>query len=79
MKSIYIQDNIHNQLKLFATFDGKTLTQLIEEFLSRAVKRRIADLPAEQLSRLSAVGGSFDFLKQPGEDIYSDTDGTPVS
>lgn len=36
------------------------------------------ELPADLLARLAVAGGSFDWLDDPAEDIYSDADGEPV-
>lgn len=78
MKSLYLNETLHGRLKFLAAFEGKSLSQLVEEFLTREMERKLADLPAETLAKLSAMGGSFDFLASPEEDIYSDKDGTPV-
>lgn len=36
------------------------------------------DLPAEFLAKVAEEGGAFDFLADPGEDLYSIEDGEPV-
>lgn len=36
------------------------------------------EYPSPLLTRLSAVGGSFDWLDDPAEDVYSDSDGEAV-
>lgn len=36
------------------------------------------EYPAGLLSRLNEAGGSFDWLNDPAEDIYSDEDGVAV-
>lgn len=36
------------------------------------------EYPAALLTRLAAAGGSFDWLNDPDEDIYSDEDGEAV-
>lgn len=36
------------------------------------------DLPTAEFMRLAEQGGSFDFWKEPGEDIYTMLDGEPV-
>lgn len=36
------------------------------------------DLPAELLARAAELGGSFEFLANPAEDLYSLVDGEPV-
>jgi predicted DNA-binding antitoxin AbrB/MazE fold protein len=36
------------------------------------------DIPTAALHELAAQSGSFDFLADPGEDVYSPEDGEPV-
>lgn len=36
------------------------------------------DLPAEALAKLALEGNAFDFLNDPREDIYSESDGETV-
>lgn len=36
------------------------------------------DLPAESIAQLAHKGGVFDFLNDPREDVYSETDGEAV-
>ena len=36
------------------------------------------EYPGSLLTRLSAAGGSFDWLDDPAEDVYSDADGEAV-
>jgi len=36
------------------------------------------DIPTAALHELAAQSGSFDFLADPGEDVYSPDDGEPV-
>lgn len=36
------------------------------------------DLPAEGLARAAQASGAFDFLSDPREDIYSESDGEAV-
>jgi hypothetical protein len=78
MKSLYLNETLHGRLKFLATFEGKSLSQLVEEFLTREMERKLADLPAETLAKLATMGESFDFLTRPEEDIYSDKDGAPI-
>lgn len=78
MKSLYLNDTLHNQLKLVATFEKKSLTSLVEEFLNKMLKKKTSDLPTEMITKLSEIGGSFDFLKRPEEGIYTLNDGIEV-
>lgn len=75
MKSVYLNDALHTQLKFLAAFHTKTMTQLIEEFLKRDVEKALADIPAKDLAKLAQSGKSFDFLNNPAEDIYTASDG----
>ena len=36
------------------------------------------EYPGSLLTHLSAVGGSFDWLDDPAEDVYSDADGEAI-
>ena len=36
------------------------------------------DPSSEEIARLAAEGGSFDFLADPAEDVYTRDDGEPV-
>lgn len=78
MKSVYLNDTLHSKLKFLAAFRSKTITQLIEEFLGRDIKKALADIPARDLEKLAMAGQSFDFLNNPAEDIYGESDGTPI-
>ena len=36
------------------------------------------DVPSDAIAQLAASGGSFDFLADPTEDVYTREDGEPV-
>ncbi len=36
------------------------------------------DVPSDAIARVAVAGGSFDFLADPAEDIYTLEDGEPV-
>ncbi|MBI2335576.1 MAG: hypothetical protein HYU97_02300 [Deltaproteobacteria bacterium] len=78
MKSIYIEEKIHSSLKLLASLEKKSLAEIVEEFLSLSVRKRLSDLPVELLERLSLEGGSLDFLLDKKEDVYSHQDGLEI-
>lgn len=78
MKSIYLDNVLHNKLKLLAALHHRSLTSLVEELLEKEISRELEDLSKEDLQKLAAVGGGFDFLDNPEEDIYSPEDGKPV-
>lgn len=71
MKSIYVEDQLHRSLKLLASLERKALAELVQECLRIAVRKKLSDLPTEMLTALSALGGSFDFLMDKKEDIYT--------
>lgn len=78
MKSIYVDEQLHRDLKFLATVERRSLAELVESLLERPLQQRLSDLPAAALQQLAQAGGSFDFLDHPAEDIYTDRDGTPV-
>jgi len=79
MKSIYIDDQIHSSLKILASLEKKALTDIVEECLELSLRKKMSDLPTELLEKLAASGGSFDFLLDQREDIYSCEDGEVIS
>ncbi len=78
MKSIYLDDALHQKLKFFAALQKCSLTEVVSAFLSKDLKEAFDDLPTASLQQLSMMSGSFDFLKNPAEDIYSEDDGVPL-
>ena len=78
MKSVYIEDSIHSQLRLLSALEECSLSSLVEAFLKKGIKNKLNDLPTSALRALAAQGGSFDFLEASAEDIYSDRDGVLV-
>lgn len=78
MKSLYLDNNLYRQLKFLAICEGKPLTKLVKEFLSKELSQRLSDLPTEVIQKISAMGGSFDFLSHAEENIYDDKDGVTV-
>ena len=78
MKSIYVEDQVHSSLKLLASLEKKALSDVVEECLEFSLRKKLSDLPIEALEKLAASGGSFDFLKNPREDLYSSEDGEPI-
>lgn len=78
MKSIYVEDRLHNTLKLLASLEGKGLAEVVEECLNFSIRQKMSDLPTEAIAKLAAAGGSFDFLLDKKEDIYTEQDGEPL-
>lgn len=78
MKSIYVNERLHGSLKILASMERKGLAELVEEYLNLSIRQKMADLPAEEIGKLAAAGGSFDFLLDRQEDIYTDKDGEPL-
>jgi hypothetical protein len=54
------------------------LVELARRHEEIAVQMEDDDLPTFAMMRLAEQGGAFDFWKEPGEDVYSSTDGEPV-
>lgn len=79
MKSIYLNDRLHRQLKILASLEKKSLTEIVSEFLEIQLNKQLTDLPAYALQKLAESGESFDFLKNSTEDIYDEFDGEPLS
>lgn len=77
MKSVYIADDLHRKVKILATMRGSSLTETITALLQRALQAE-ADVTSNDLAALAAHGGSFDFLHDVAEDVYSPADGEPV-
>ena len=75
MKSIYINQNLHTQLKTISVFERISLIQLVQKILLKGVREKLDDLKTEDIASLAMIGKSFEFLNQPSEDIYSSSDG----
>ena len=78
MKSIYVDDHFHSSLKLLASLEKKALAEIVEECLEFSLKKKLSDLPTDLLEKLAAAGGSFNFLLDPKEDVYSEEDGETI-
>jgi len=74
-KSIYIDEKLHVELKTIATIEHCSMMELVERFLQAEIQRKLDDLKTKDLVKLASLSKSFAFLKNPKEDIYSDTDG----
>jgi len=66
-------------LSVKAIYDGKKVKLLEKvsftepkEVIVTFLDKDLSDLDNESIYRLVEKGGSFDFLKEPEEDIYSD-------
>lgn len=79
MKSVYLNNETHRSLKIFASFEKKKLSEVVEEGLLFFLRRKMADLPAELIAKLAQAGGSFGFLSDKKEEVYSADDGEPLS
>jgi hypothetical protein len=58
--------------------DFDRLVELARQHEEIAVEMHQDDVPTLGVMRLAEEGGSFDFWKEAGEDIYSAEDGEPV-
>jgi hypothetical protein len=63
---------LHNLSK----YKGQEVEVIIIPF--RNVKRSIEDIASEDLLRFAQDGGSFEFLNDTSEDIYTMADGSPL-
>jgi plasmid stability protein len=79
MKAIYVEDDIHRRLKVLAARRGRALKQVVQQLLDRGLR---ADAPdgdtATDLLALASRGGSFDFLADEREDLYSLEEGEAI-
>ena len=80
MKAVYVDEGLHRRVKLLAARQGRSLKQVVESLLDRALRDESPgrQVDTEDLQVLAARGGSFDFLDDEREDIYSLADGEPV-
>lgn len=58
-----------NKIKLFDKIEITEPQEVIITFLDTSIQGSTQ----EEIYKLAEYGGSFDFLKEPEEDIYSDT------
>jgi hypothetical protein len=63
---------------LLTQSDLAWLVELAQRSEAITVQRQDDDVPTLGMMRLMEQGGSFDFWKEDGEDIYSAADGEPV-
>ena len=59
----------------------REVEDFVDFLLTRYSKETVPavdEYPAVLMTRLAAAGGSFDWLNDPAEDIYSDEDGEAV-
>jgi plasmid stability protein len=79
MKAIYLSDELHAQLRLTAARRRQPLKAVVAALLERALAAEEGrDVSTRELSALAARGGSFDFLLDEGEDLYTAMDGEPI-
>lgn len=77
MQSVYIVEKIQTLPEPLLREVGDFVDFLLARYVPET--RPINDeYPATLLTRLSAVSGSFDWLDDPAEDVYSDADGEAV-
>ncbi|MBI2894960.1 MAG: hypothetical protein HYY06_15505 [Deltaproteobacteria bacterium] len=80
MKAIYVDDRLHRRIKLLAARRGRPLKHLVESLLDRALRDESpgAEVETSDIQALAARGGSFDFLEDEREDLYSLAEGESV-
>ena len=80
MKAIYVDDEIHRRLKIVAARRGRALKQVVEMLLDRGLLEEAPDAEnsTSEFLALASRGGSFDFLADEREDLYSIEDGEAI-
>ncbi len=78
MKSVYIEQGLHAQLKTISVIEQISLIQLVQKILQKGVREKLDDLQTKDIAKLAIMGKSFDFLNQSAEDIYSSSDGEAI-
>jgi len=80
MKAVYLNDGMHRRVKLLAARHGCPVKDIVQSLLERALSDEAAgpEVTTAEWQLLAARGGSFDFLDEPGEEVYSLADGEPV-
>jgi len=80
MKAIYVDDRLHRRLRLAAARNGRsikeTVTSAIELALGEDENGR--EVSTADLGVVASRGGSFDFLEDDRESVYTLEDGEPV-
>jgi hypothetical protein len=73
MKAVYLDDRLHWRVKLLAARKGQPLKQVVESLLDRALRDESpdAEVRTSDMQALAARGGSFDFLDDERENLYS--------
>lgn len=80
MKALYLDDAIHRRVKLLAARRGRPLKDIVRSLLERALSDEAVgpEVTTAEWQLLAARGGSFDFLAEQAEDLYSLVEGEPV-
>lgn len=80
MKAVYLEDRLHRRLRLMAADRGRSLKEIVSSMLERSLadESKGPDVSTAELQALAARGGSFDFLGEEREDVYSLDDGEAV-
>ena len=81
--SVRVEPILYQALAAFAHQERRTVSQavrqLIEEGLKqhRAIQEEVDDTSSQEIARLAAAGGAFDWLAEEPE-LYDDTCGEPL-
>jgi plasmid stability protein len=80
MKALYLEDEVHRRVKLLAARRDVPLKEIVRSLLERALAEEQVgpDVTTAEWQLLAARGGSFDFLADHAEDIYSLAEGEPI-
>jgi len=81
MEQTQISPRLHEMWQAF-TFEEKNELETFAAFLltRRGLKQHLAtdDISTKELAPLIMNGGSFDWLDDPREDVYTDQDGEEI-
>jgi hypothetical protein len=80
VKAVYLEEHLHHRLKVLATRRRRPLKAVLESLLERALSDESpsGDVTTAEMQTLAARGGSFDFLSDDREGIYTLVDGEPI-
>ena len=80
MKALYLDDEIHRRVKLLAARRSRPLKEIVRSLIELGLSDEETgrDVTTPEFQVLAARGGSFDFLADAAEDVYSLADGEPI-
>ena len=80
MKALYLDDEVHRRVKLLAARRARPLKEIVRSLLERALSEEQTgpEVTTAEWQLLAARGGSFEFLAEQSENVYSLADGEPI-